>query len=114
MGDGDANKIAYHLPAMGGLTVGASFADSGEVGSTDTTSFGARYAMDAGGNAITLGFATQTTEATTTDTDSQNLGMKIVSGDISFAVARLKRDDWKSVREETRSENEKQAKVGLG
>jgi hypothetical protein len=88
MGDGDANKIAYHLPAMGGLTVGASYADSGsKETSTDTTSFGARYAMDAGGNAVTLGFATQTTEAATTDTDSQNLGIKIVSGNMSFAVA---------------------------
>jgi hypothetical protein len=87
MGDGDANKIAYHLPAMGGLTVGASFADSGAVGSTDTTSFGARYTMDAGGNAITIGGATQTTEATTNDTDTQNMGVKIVSGNMSFIVA---------------------------
>jgi hypothetical protein len=87
MGDGDANKIAYHLPAMGGLTVGASFADSGAVGSTDTTSFGARYAMDAGGNAITIGAATQTTEATTNDTDTQNMGIKVVSGNMSFILA---------------------------
>jgi len=87
MGDGDANKIAYHLPAMGGLTVGASFADSGEVGSTDTTSFGARYAMDAGGNAITIGAATQTTEAATNDTDTQNMGIKVVSGNMSFILA---------------------------
>jgi hypothetical protein len=87
MGDGDANKISYHLPAMGGLTVGASFADSGAVGSTDTTSFGARYTMDAGGNAITRGGATQTTEAATADTDTQNLGVKIVSGNMSFILA---------------------------
>ena len=86
-GDADKNKVAYHLPAMGGLTVGASFQDSGAVGATDTTAFGARYAMDAGGNAITIGFATQTTEATTTDTDAQNMGIKIVSGDMSFIVA---------------------------
>jgi len=78
-GEGDANKIAYHLPAMGGLTVGASFADSGAVGSTDTTAFGFNYKMDANGTAVTIGGATATTGATTTDNDMQNLGVKIVS-----------------------------------
>jgi len=85
--DGDANKIAYHLPAMGGLTVGASFTDSGEVGSTDTTAYGFKYKMDANGTAVTIGGATATTEATTTDTDAQNLGVKIVSGNLSFIAS---------------------------
>ena len=85
--EGDANKISYHLPAMGGLTVGASFTDSGAVGSTDTTTFGFNYAMDAGGAAVTIGGATATTEATTTDTDAQNLGVKIVSGNLTFIAA---------------------------
>ena len=87
MGDADANKVSYHLPAMGGLTVGASYADSGATAGTDSTSFGARYSMDMNGMAITLGAATQTTEATTTDTDTQNMGIKVVSGDISFILA---------------------------
>jgi hypothetical protein len=86
-GEGDANKIAYHLPAMGGLTVGASFADSGAVGSTDTTAFGFKYSMDAGGTAVTIGGATATTEATTTDNDMQNLGVKIVAGNLSFIAS---------------------------
>ena len=30
MGDADTNKISYHLPAMGGLTVGISQADGGK------------------------------------------------------------------------------------
>ena len=85
--EGDTNKISYHLPAMGGLTVGASFTDSGAVGSTDTTTFGFNYAMDAGGTAVTIGGATATTEATTTDTDAQNLGVKIVSGNLTFIAA---------------------------
>ena len=85
--EGDANKIAYHLPAMGGLTVGASFTDSGAVGSTDTTTMGFNYKMDAGGTAVTIGGATATTEATTTDTDAQNLGLKIVSGNLTFIAA---------------------------
>ena len=53
----DAMKVAYHLPAMGGLTAGVSFADSGTNTGTDKTSMGAKYAMEAGGAAITLGYA---------------------------------------------------------
>jgi len=87
-GQGDNNKIAYHLPAMGGLTLGASFTDSGsKETSTDTTAFGGQYTMDAGGSAVTIGYATQTTEAATTDTDSSNMGIKVVSGNMSFALA---------------------------
>ena len=83
----DAMKVAYHLPAMGGLTAGVSFADSGAVGSADKTSMGAKYSMEAGGAAITLGYATQTTEATTKDTDQTNMGLKVVSGDLSLIVS---------------------------
>ena len=56
----DAMKVAYHLPAMGGLTAGISHTDSGAAGGTDTTSYGAKYAMDAGGASITLGYASCT------------------------------------------------------
>jgi len=87
--DGDLNKIIYHLPAMGGLTIGASFQDSGadSTKAADTTQFGAKYAMAAGDTAITIGMATATTEATGTDMDSQNLGVKIVNGSLTFALS---------------------------
>jgi len=84
---GDANKVSYHLPAMGGLTAGASFANSGPAGATDTTAFGARYSMSAGGAAITLGAATATTEGSSQDTDSQVVGVKVVSGNITAALS---------------------------
>ena len=80
-------QIAYFLPAMGGFTAGASFYDSGEASGTDTTEFGAQYKMDAGGNTVTIGAATGTTEAATKDTDSQNMGIKIVAGNLSMIVA---------------------------
>ena len=83
----DAMKIAYHLPAMGGLTAGLSFADSGTNSGTDTTSMGAQYAMDAGGASITLGYAMKKTEAATKDTDQTNMGVKVVSGDISLILS---------------------------
>ena len=84
---GDNNKIVYHFPAMGGLSAGISFTDSGATTGTDTTTYGAQYTIDAGGNTVTLGAATATTEAATQDTDSQNIGVKVNSGNISFIVA---------------------------
>ena len=80
-------KVAYHLPAMGGLTAGISFADSGTNSGTDTQSMGAKYAMDAGGASITLGYAMKKTEAATKDTDQTNMGVKVTSGDISMILS---------------------------
>jgi len=85
--DGDDSKIQYKLPAMGGLTLGASFTDSGEVGDTDTTAYGARYVMDAGDTAITIALATSTQGAATTDKEQQNLGIKLVNGNLTVAVS---------------------------
>ena len=87
LGSSDAMKVAYHIPAMGGLTAGVSHADSGANGTTDAISYGAKYSMDAGGAAITLGYATKTTENATQDQDDTNMGVKIVSGDISLIIS---------------------------
>jgi len=83
----DATKVSYHLPAMGGLTAGASFTNASAAGNADTTEFGFKYAMDAGGAAITIGGGTQTIENTTQDKDVQNLGLVVVSGDVSFGLS---------------------------
>ena len=70
---------------MGGLTAGVSLHDGGAAGATDTdTTYGAKYSMDAAGAAITLGYTTATTEDSTQDKDSDNMGIKVVSGDISL------------------------------
>jgi len=87
-GAGDNIKIAYFLPAMGGFTAGISHADSGATTGTDTTTYGAKYTMDAGGNTITVGGASGKTEVSDAiDTDSQNMGVKIVSGNLSVVVS---------------------------
>ena len=83
----DAMKVAYHLPAMGGLTAGVSHTDRGAAGGSDTTSYGAKYSMDAAGASITLGYAAVQDENSTQDVDMENMGMKIVSGDISVIVS---------------------------
>jgi hypothetical protein len=43
--------------------------------------------MDAGGAAITIGAATATTEASSQDTDTQVMGIKVSSGNITAAVS---------------------------
>jgi hypothetical protein len=83
----DAMKVAYHLPAMGGLTAGVSHTDRSAAGGTDTTAYGARYSMDAGGAAITLGYAMVNDENSTQDVDHENMGIKVVSGDISLILS---------------------------
>jgi len=83
----DANKISYHLPAMGGLTAGASFTNASAAGNADTTEFGMKYSMSAGGASITIGGGQATTENSTQDIDQQNLGLKVVSGNISAALS---------------------------
>ena len=87
LSDGDLNKVSYHLPAMGGFTGGASFTDSGEVGSTDTTSFGFNYELESGGNTVTLGASSSTTEAATTDTDAQLIALKVMYGISTFIAS---------------------------
>ena len=83
----DAMKVAYHLPAMGGLTAGISHTDRTRAGGTDTTSYGAKYAMEAAGASITLGYAAVQDENSVQDKDYENMGMKIVSGDISLIIS---------------------------
>ena len=80
-------KVAYHLPAMGGLTTGISFADSGAAGGSDKTAYGFKYGMDAAGASITIGYRATTTENSTKDIDESNMGMKIVSGDVSVIIS---------------------------
>jgi hypothetical protein len=87
IGSTDAMKVAYHLPAMGGLTTGVSFADSGAAGGSDKTAYGFKYGMDAAGASITIGYRATSTENSTKDIDESNMGMKIVSGDISMILS---------------------------
>lgn len=85
--DGNGNKISYHLPAMGGLTAGISFQNGGVAGGDDTQSMGFKYAMTAGGAAVTLGYSSATNEGATKDTDSSSVGATIVTNGITFHIA---------------------------
>jgi len=89
----DNNKIAYTLPAMGGLKAGISFEDSGAgsaaANKADITAVGASFTTEAGGSTVTIGAATVTKEqsGTTPDEDAQNIGVKIASGAATFYLA---------------------------
>jgi hypothetical protein len=86
--DGDDKmKVSYHLPAMGGLTAGVSHTDSGNAGTSDVTSYGAQYAMTAGGAALTLGYAHINEDNATEDKTQSNMGLKVVSGDVSLVLS---------------------------
>lgn len=89
---GDANKITYHIPAMGGLKAGISYTDSGTdstTGAQDSVEMGAQYTMSAGGASVTLAAATANTEQVsgTVDTESSNFGVSVTSGNITAKIA---------------------------
>ena len=91
---GELNKISYHLPAMGGLTAGVSYTNSGVAGTADATSFAARYTVDAGGATVTLGGATGTKEVSgAQDEDTQNMGVKIASGNVALVLSNSTYED---------------------
>jgi hypothetical protein len=84
--DGDASKISYHMPPMGGLTAGISTRTT-QAGGADMTSMGANYALEAAGAAVTLGYSAATTEGAAKDTDSSSMGMTVVTNGFTIMVA---------------------------
>jgi hypothetical protein len=87
-GGGNNEQISYHLPAMGGLTAGFSFGTGGIAKNDEFTAFGLKYAMEAGGASVTLGYSTKTTEKTTTvDDDKTSMGVDIVMGAAKFSLS---------------------------
>jgi hypothetical protein len=91
---GENNKISYHIPAVGGLTAGVSYTNSGVAGNADATAYAARYSVDAGGAAITIGGATGTLEvAGAQDADTQNIGIKIAAGNATLVLSNATYED---------------------
>ncbi|MDA9148275.1 porin [Alphaproteobacteria bacterium] len=84
----NSQVISYHLPAMGGLTGGISYQNSGAEGDTDSNEVAFKYVVDAGGANITLGGATGTKDVSgAQDEDTQVIGVKVASGNITAAVS---------------------------
>ena len=83
---GDANKIAYLTPTMGGFQAGYSLADSGDNETTDTNAIGASYTMPIGGGSIVVKY-NQATKDGTTDTDTTNMGVKLSMGAMTLIAS---------------------------
>ena len=83
---GDANKIAYLTPVMGGFQAGYSVADSGADGTTDTNAIGASYTMPIGGGSMTVKY-NQATKDGTTDTDTTNMGVQLSMGAMTLIAS---------------------------
>ena len=108
---GEDNKVSYHIPAVGGLTAGISFTNSGAAGDADATEYGLKYAMDAGGAAVTIGASTGTKDvASAQDQDHQVIGASISSGAMTVNLSQATYEDADQ-NEET---NGAAAKFALG
>jgi hypothetical protein len=84
----NSQVMSYHFPAMGGLTGGISYFNSGAEGDEDSTEAAFKYVVDAGGANITLGAASGTKEVSgAQDKDTQVIGVKVTSGNITAAVS---------------------------
>jgi len=83
---GDANKIAYLTPKMGGFQAGYSLADSGDNETTDTNAIGASYTMPIGGGSIVVKY-NQATKDGTTDTDTTNMGVQLNMGAMTLVAS---------------------------
>jgi outer membrane protein OmpU len=80
----DLIKVSYFTPAIGGLTAGVSYYDSGATGTSDSTSFGLGYAF----GDIKIGYTNGTEEVSgAIDNKSQNLGAKLALGNATFIAA---------------------------
>jgi len=83
---GDANKISYITPVMGGFQAGYSIADSGAAGTTDTNAIGASYTMPISGGSIVVKY-NQATKDGSTDTDTTNMGFQLNMGAMTLIAS---------------------------
>jgi len=87
-GGGNNLQVSYHLPAMGGLTAGISTGSGTIASDNEWTAFGMKYALEAGGANVTLGYSTKTIEtATAADNDNTSMGVAIVMDALKLTVS---------------------------
>jgi hypothetical protein len=85
---GNFNQISYHIPAVGGLTAGVSSGTGTIAADNEFTSFGMKYALEAGGANVTLGYSTKVVETTAAaDNDTTSMGITVVMDALSVSVS---------------------------
>jgi len=82
---GNADRVSFHLPAMGGLTAGVSYKEADEA---SVTEYGFKYTMAASGSTITVGHSGSTKEvANAQDIDRSNTGVSVAMGALTVTVS---------------------------
>lgn len=87
---GDANKITYMTPAMGGFKAGYSMADAGvNTASNDTTEVGLSYTMPMDGGSLLFEYNQVKRDATSTIEEIQatNYGVTVTLGALSMIAS---------------------------
>ena len=87
---GDANKIAYITPAMGGFKAGYSIADAGvDTASNDTTEVGLSYTMPMDGGSLLFEYNQVKRDSTATIEEIQatNMGVTATLGALSMIAS---------------------------
>ena len=93
----DQNNITYILPTMGGLTIGASYADGGQgaAENDDITTFGAKYAFTSGAVKGTIHYGQGSIDAGTVggvSRDSNTMALDVSSGPFRAVIAKGEAD----------------------
>jgi hypothetical protein len=82
---GNADRVSYTLPAMGGLTAGVSYK---EADTASVTEYAVNYTMEAAGSTITVGHTGATQEvANAQDLDTTNTGVSVTMGALSVTIS---------------------------
>jgi len=94
---GDENNITYMLPAMGGLSLGVSFADKGDTSgaNADETVVGAKYAFTSGNVKGSLHYGNNSISGATAGAGGMNstsMGIDVASGPFRAVMAKAKSD----------------------
>jgi len=94
---GDENNITYIMPAMGGLTLGASYKDKGDGASdnADETVVAAKYAFTSGAVKGTLHYANNSiggASAGDGSLNSSSMGIDVSSGPFRAVMAKAESD----------------------
>ena len=93
----DENNVTYILPKMGGLTVGASYADAGDASdeNADQTSFGAKYDFESGAVKGSIHLGTNSVSganAGDSSTNHNSMGIDLSSGPFRAVIAKAESD----------------------
>jgi outer membrane protein OmpU len=93
----DQNNVTYILPTMGGLTIGASYADGGQ-GATendDISTMGAKYSFTSGAVKGTIHYGTGSIDSGTVggvSRDSNTMALDVSSGPFRAVIAKGEAD----------------------